>query len=132
MYYPSNSLSPFLICTVLFCREIYTKSLKIYNVDIVQIYNTWLEEQHTEKLTGSWCRQYILNIIYKACDGILKELDDSDLKISITGNRLKHGRPQSSIEVSDNNLLTLNKTLASLGSESLSFNSRIANKPNSD
>lgn len=58
----------------------------------------------------------------KAGDGVREELDTSNFEILILGHRLKHHRLKSTIEVNNNTLLIVNDTLASLGSESVTFN----------
>ena len=109
-----------------------TKVLEILNVDSVQIDDSWSDEQQAEKLTASWCRQYILQNIHKAGDGVLKRLDASEFKITILGHRLQHCQPKSTIKVNNNDLIILNDILTSLGSEYLTFNERFANNTNTD
>ena len=73
-------------------KRLRPETSKIHKVDLVLVHDSRLDKQHTEKLADRWGGPYIVEKVHNGGAYVLKESDGSELKIAVTGNRLKRYR----------------------------------------
>ena len=70
-------------------KRLQPETSKIYKGDLVLVHDSRLDKQHTEKLADRWGGPYVVEKVHDGGAYVLKELDGSELKIAVAGNRLK-------------------------------------------